>query len=338
MNLPRPVFRVVLVLGLATTGPATLTMIAQDSSQDSREVASVVEQPSVNGDSNVLLEVEDETVRIDAETSRRTRREYGMDADGGQRLVVTIEEDRVASPDGGLSLVRSFAEPDVNGMTYTTRRETEETVSEGGGVFSTQIEVSIPGVNRGGFVPTERVEQVERRDGGQVLELHRTTYTDPTGRGTWEALERRIVNRDYGDNDVQAVESIYTADYTADAGGTLVLSSEIVSREWTGSRGREYRTEEIFATAVPGQVNSQEPRLVQQVEVTRTPRSGGGWRTTREVKEVRGNRLQVVERATERSRPDGRGGTLVEQETAQLDVNGQLQIVNVSRTRDSGPD
>ena len=94
-------------------------MIAQDSSQDSREVASVVEQPSVNGDSNVLLEVEDETVRIDAETSRRTRREYGMDADGGQRLVVTIEEDRVASPDGGLSLVRSFAEPDVNGMTYT---------------------------------------------------------------------------------------------------------------------------------------------------------------------------------------------------------------------------
>ena len=191
----------------------------------------------------------------------------------------------------------------------------------------------VPGVNRGGFVPTERVEQRERRDGEQVLEVNQTTYTDPTGRGTWEALERRILSRDYSDEDVRTVESVYTAD----GAGILVLSGEIVSREWTGARGREHRTEDVFSTDVPGQVSSQEPRLVQQVEVVRTPRSNGGWRTTRVVRETRGSRLQVVERVTESSRPDGRGGTVVEQETQQLDVNGQLRTVNVSRTRDSGP-
>ena len=107
-----------------------------------------------------------------------------------------------------------------------TRRETEETVPEGGGVFRTLIEVSVPGVNRGRFVSTERVEQTERRDGEQVLEIDRTTYTSQTTRGAWAVRERRTVRRDYGDHGVRAVESIYTRD----GSGNLVLTDQIVSR------------------------------------------------------------------------------------------------------------
>ena len=158
-----------------------------------------------------------------------------------------------------------------------TRRETEETVPEGGGVFRTQIEVSVPGVNRGRFVSTERVEQTERRDGEQVLEIDRTTYTSQTTRGTWAVRERRTVRRDYGDQGVRAVESIYTRD----GSGNLVLTDQIVSREWTGTGGREYRTEEIFAKDIRGQVRSREPRLFQQVQIVRTNRSDGAWKTTR---------------------------------------------------------
>ena len=55
------------------------------------------------------------------------------------------------------------------------------------------------------------------------------------------------------------------------------------------------------------------------------------------VKETRGRRLLVVERVIEVSRSDGRGGTVVERETQRLDVNGKLQTVDISRTRESGP-
>ena len=266
MNLRHFAFVAILPLGLVI-GLATPTV-----AQDSRVSSTVVERPSINGDLTVLLDVEDETVRIDAETSRRTRQEYGTDADGRRRLVVTIEQDRVDRPDGGQSIVRSFTVPDVNGRPRATRREIEETVPEGGGVSRTQIEVSVPGVNRGRFVSTERVEQRETRGGEQVLEIDRTTYTSLNKRGTWAVRERRIVNRDYGDEGVRAVESIYTQD----GSGTLILTDQIVSREWTGAQGREYRTEEIFSRDIRGQVRSREPRLFQQVQVVRTNRSDGG--------------------------------------------------------------
>ena len=242
MNLRHFAFVAILPLGLVI-GLATPTV-----AQDSRISSAVVERPSINGDLTVLLDVEDETVRIDAETSRRTRQEYGADADGRPRLVVTIEEDRVDRPDGGQSIVRSFTVPDVNGRPRATRREIEETVQEGGGVFRTQIEVSVPGVNRGRFVSTERVEQRECRGGEQLLEIDRTTYTSLTKRGTWAVRERRIVNRDYGDEGVRAVEFIYTQD----GSGTLILTDQILSRKWTGAQGREYRTEEIFSRDIRG--------------------------------------------------------------------------------------
>ena len=327
MNLRLVAFVAIALFGLVM-GPATPAV-----AQDSKVSSTVVERPSINGESTVLLDVENDTVRIDAETSRRTRREYASDADGRRRLVVTIEENRVDRPDGGQSIVRNFTVPDVNGRPRATRRETEETVPEGGGVFRTLIEVSVPGVNRGRFVSTERVEQTERRDGEQVLEIDRTTYTSQTTRGAWAVRGRRTVRRDYGDHGVRAVESIYTRD----GSGNLVLTDQIVSREWTGTGGREHRTEEIFAKDIRGQVRSREPRLFQQVQVIRTNRSHGAWKTTRVVKETRGRRLLVVERVIEVSRSDVRGGTVVERETQRLDVNGKLQTVDISRTRESGP-
>ena len=210
MNLRLVAFVAIALFGLVM-GPATPAV-----AQDSKVSSTVVERPSINGESTVLLDVENDTVRIDTETRRRTRREYASDADGRRRLVVTIEENRVDRPDGGQSIVRNFTVPDVNGRPRATRRETEETVPEGGGVFRTLIEVSVPGVNRGRFVSTERVEQTERRDGEQVLEIDRTTYTSQTTRGAWAVRGRRTVRRDYGDHGVRAVESIYTRDGSGD--------------------------------------------------------------------------------------------------------------------------
>ncbi len=114
----------------------------------------------------------------------------------------------------------------------------------------------------------------------------------------------------------------------------MVLRDQIVRKEWTGSRGQQHTREEVFATEIPGQGRSSQPRLYQQIDTVKTTDANGGTRTTREVTERRGGRDVVVERTIERSRSDGRGGTVVERETQRRDVNGQLRTVGVSSDRE----
>ncbi len=316
----------ILLIGLA------VGQVAPDAGQDSTS-SSVVERPSINGGSSVLLEVKTDTTRGESGTSRTRRREYGTDVDGRSSLLLTVEERRVSRPDGGESVVREFTQPDVNGRTRTTRRETQETVTEGDGVYRTEIDVSAPGANGDRFVPTERVEKTERRDGDRMLESESITYTTLTNRGDWQASEHRVVKRSYGESEIQSVESVYRPD----GSGNMVLRDEIVRKEWTGSRGQQHTRDEVFATDIPGQGRSSTPRLFQQIDTVRTTRPDGSTKTIREVRERRGNRTVVVERVTERERLDSRGGTLVERETQRRDVNGQLRAVGVDRTRGTGP-
>ena len=356
MSLRCGAFTSLLMIGFLT-GPSTPTVLAQDSREVQSAVEefssahtegfrvvttrdasprgaferSVVEGSSINGGSTVLSDVEDQELRIGAETTRRTRREFVTDANGRRSLVSTLEEHRVVRPDGGERIVRYYTEPDVNGRDRATRREHEETVAKGDGVFTIRVEVSEPSINDSGLVTTERVEQRERRNGAQVIELDRTTFTNPLGGVTWVAQERRVLTRKYSEGGVRSVEAVFTADDAEN----LVQSDRIVSREWTGPGGREYRTEEVFSRDVPNGLRAAAPRLSQQVEIAQTNQSAGGWSRTRTVREPRNNRMQVVEKIVERARPDGRGGIVIAEETLQLDVNGRLQTLSVREARES---
>ena len=117
--IPRPVaITSVLVLGLwnVLAVPTVLAQEPTDRQEAPRRTTerSVVEGLSTSGDTTVLSEVVDETVRRDAETSQRTRREFVTDVNGRQRLVSTIEERHVVRPDGGHQIIRDFTEPDLN--------------------------------------------------------------------------------------------------------------------------------------------------------------------------------------------------------------------------------
>jgi len=313
------------VLALALwTGAAVLPVQAQDT-----VLRSTVEDSSAGG-TTVSSEVVDETVARDAGTTVRTRREFVTDADGSRRIVPTIVERRVAGSDGGHQIVREFTATDLNGRPQTTRREREELVAEGNGLFITRIEVTEPSINGGQFVQTERIEQQERRAGDQVVELERTTYADPTGRGAWAVLERRVLARDYADGGAEAVEVIYRPD----ASRNLVESERIVSREWTDARGREFRAEEVYGQDINA-AGALTRRPVQQVETVRTSRPDGRSETTRTVSQQAQDRMQVIERVVERSRPDGSGGTVIEQEIQQADADGRFWPVATSRARES---
>jgi hypothetical protein len=300
--------------------------------REGRAVERSVVEGLKDGDSTVLSEVVDVTVRRGAQTTERTRRRYITDANGRQQVVSMIEERRVDRPDGGHSTIRDSSEPDLNSRSRVTRREEEETIRTGGGIFRTELEVAEPSINIGGrLVATERVEQQERRDGERLLERDSTTYSDPTGSGRWQPVERHVLNREYTAGGVSSVELIYRVD----GNGNLVQSQRIDGRELTDAGGRKIQVQDIFFFPDINQADTRAPQPSEQVEIITTNTAGGGAETTRTVRERRDNRMVVVERVVERSRPGSQGGTVLEQETQRLDVNGRFQTVRTSRAQES---
>jgi len=293
----------------------------------------VVEAGSPSGDYSPLLEVEEETVQIDATRSQVTRREYTTDANGRQVLLGSIAEERVEQADGGTRVQRDISETDANGRSRLTRQETEVTTVSPDGTFQTQTDVLRPGINERGFVPTERVVETGRRDSeDRVVESDLVSYSARTGNGGWEALERRITTYSYDDIETTTTENLYRRN----ASGDLALNEQVVSREWVESGGIERSTEAVYSTNIPGERSLREPRLLRQVETTRTESPDGGWEVTREVSESRNGRFRVVERETESARTNRSGGIDLERNLQRLDANGRLRTVSTSSSSTSG--
>jgi hypothetical protein len=294
---------------------------------------SVVEGPGVSGDATVLFETVDETVRRGTGISRRTRSDYVNAANGRLQLVATLDEQRTDRPDGGHTIVRDFSEPDANGGSRVMRREEVETVRDGEGRFRTRIEIARPAINAPGFASIERVEAWERRDRDQLIERESTAYVDLVGRGRWDAIERRVLSRKYGDGAADSVEIVYRPEVHTDGSRGLLESERVETTERTEPGGRVFETREVFTRDV-NRVGAPEPTLVRRIEIAHTDRPGSGRQSTHIVSERRDNRMLAIERMVEYTRPDGNGGFMIEQETERLDVNGRFQTVSVSRTRD----
>ena len=319
-----------LMLGLWNLGeaPTAVAQAARDAQAAPRTLKrSIVEGPSATGNMTVLSEVVEETVHRDARTSQRTRSESTTDANGRMRLVSVMEEQRFGQQDGGHQITREYMELTVDGRSRTTRREREQRTARGNGLFVTETEVTEPSINGSGFVPTERIEQRERRVGDQVVERETTSSIDPTGRGSWGVLEQRVLTRNVANGSAEAVEVIHRPD----SSGKLVQSERIVSREWAMG-GQAFHTDEIYRRDINnGGSLTRQP--VQQVEIVQTTLADGGVDTARTVSGRVGDRMQVIESAIERSRPDGRGGLVVEQEVRRSD--GSFQTVATGRKRES---
>jgi hypothetical protein len=287
----------------------------------------VVEASSPNGGFESLLEVEEETVRIDATTERVTRREFATDPDGDRVLRQSVQEERISQSDGTFRVRRDISEMDLNGRPSLARRETETTTPGPDGSFRTETLVSTPGINQSDLVPTDRTLETGRRDAEErLLESDLTVYSDPTGSGRWEALERRITSYDYDGGETRTTENVYRQD----ASGDLRLNEQIVATERPEAGGVERRTEDVFSTDIPGERNLRQPQLLRQLQVTREESPGGGWQVTREVREDRQGRFRVVEREVETARPNAGGGVDIERVLERLDANGRMSRVSAT--------
>ena len=287
----------------------------------------VIEAPSINGGEELLYQVEQETVQTGPRTSRSVRRVFGSDADGGLRLLREVVEERRTDPGGGQHVVRNLTQPDTNGRSKPVRREIEETTAEGGGIFRTRIDIFLPDVNQREFSLKERIDVRERREGDKVLEADRTHYSR-SGRDQWRPIERSITSSQQHGDELQSQVQIYRPEGNRE----LFLNEQIVSRQWTDHLGQEQSRRETYSVDHPGRARSKDLRLLQRVtEVRSKPSQGGEVRTVRQTEEWRLDRMRVVERVVEVSRPDGKGGFLTEREVQKLDLNGRLATVSRRR-------
>lgn len=318
---------VAVLVASVMIGPFAVAQDARGTRFPQRTVErTVVEGSSINGNATVLSEVVDETVRHDGRTSQRALSEFLTDVNGRRRLVSTIEEHRVEGPDGGHQVTRAYMSFDANGRPSITRREREAVVDRGDGLFVTEIEVTTPSINESAFVATERIDQQERRTGDQLWAKKTTAYADPTDH-RWDIAEQRSLTRNVANR--TAEELIYRRD----SSGRLVESERIVSREWTAGR-QECRTDETYVRDI-NNAGALATRPTRLVEIVRTHLSDDESETTRTRHERAGDRLHVVERVVERSRRDGRGGLVIDQDLQRPIVHERLQTVATVRTRKS---
>lgn len=326
-----PDYRLVEELPSSPVTVPSRRSVARWEGEGRTELREVVRRPSVHGGQEVVLEVLEETVRVDPLTVRRTRRELRPDPNGGSRLARTVEERREEGPDGRLRVSRTISVPDPNGRLRTLRREVMTTVPLGGGVHRTEVETSVPDLHGRGLVAVERIEQTERREGEELVEAERTTYRRPVGAPRWRQAERHVTEREREGGEVRTVERVYRPD----GRDRLSLNDRIVTREWRDAGGAERLVQEVHSTDIPHLARSSAPGLYRKVEVVRERGPDGSRRVAREVRERGMNGFRLVERTIEESRPTP-GGTETVRTVQRPDGNGRLRTVSVSRADESG--
>ena len=73
------------------------------------------------------LDLQKETVKVDANTVRTIERAYGRDSDGRKTLVQVNEEEKRTLPGGVTKTVRTTSNPDANGSLQVVQREIQDT-------------------------------------------------------------------------------------------------------------------------------------------------------------------------------------------------------------------
>ena len=271
--------------------------------------------------------VEEETIRVSAETTRTVTRIYHDDGYGSRRLLTVTEETRTVKENGHEDAVRTISSPDANGRLQVQVEETQQVVSTGDDEFEVQTVVSQLGPRRR-LEPVRQLVQTERRRPDGTLELDRISYV-LDGNRRWEAVERRTAVTRSGGEESRTEKEVYRSDFHR----RLSLSERITSREWEDEDGTIRRTIETRSLNPQGRL-----QLAERVNTVRSTTPDGLVETVQDL-EVRNQgtgKMQLFQRIVSSSSPEGEveGSTEIRVETT--DGNGRLTVSGIYREDRSG--
>ncbi len=295
------------------------------------------ENMGMDGHYEPYLDVQKESVKVDANTTRTVERTFGRDSDGRKILVQVTEEESRTLPGGEVKVVRTTSDPDANGTLQTVQREVLDTRQISPNVQETKSTLLTASPN-GGLTPSVQTTDRETKTSDHNVEFHKSTSL-PDSNGNWQLSEvREGTVKDNGKDRTKTKEERVLRPGTD---GNLSVVERTISKESENATGDKRETVATYSTNLPGTPIDDSLHLNQ--EVTTVHRKSDGVQTTQTLVEQRNpaepsGSLRVTQEAIDIIRP-GTAGTTRETQTLQsLDSNGELGVVSVdTRKQDNSP-
>jgi len=297
---------------------------------DGRQLATRNTQMTTSGGGpGSKYQEQDETVQVDPETTRTTKKLLAPDADGNMKPIQVITEETRKLSGGQESVVRTVSRPDQNGQLQVEQKELTETAPKGSNEQEMHTTVLMPG-SAGQLEPVIKTDQVQQKNGKEV-ETH-TTQMLPDGNGGWTAsLVQQSVTKP-GENGGSTEEQKV---FQVGPEGQLRLTQRKLTREWTGENGEQKSVVETYSGNYPGTNEYQQGQLglVERVSTTRTVGKDG----TQEIQQKTETAnllapwegLRVTGQVNETSQPAGDGRVETKREVLGPDSDGRMTQISV---------
>jgi hypothetical protein len=214
------------------------------------------------------VEIEQEEVKVDAQTTRITRRVFMTSVNGDRQLTETVVEEIRKMSDDRVHAVRTTSRKNADGSFAPVQQDVQDMAPSGAGSYQIKRTLLLPG-SGGALVEKEQIQQTERKTGEKGVEIDRTRYV-PDINGNWSTAERRISQNTVGEERSQTAEQVYQPDVN----NNLTLTRQIQATEWKNPDGRHWQSE-TFLRDLEGKL-----RLDSRVTMLQTPQRDGRQETT----------------------------------------------------------
>jgi hypothetical protein len=282
------------------------------------------------------LDVQKETVKVDATTVRTVERAFGRDSEGRKTLVQVTEEERRSLPGGEVKVVRTTSNPDANGVLKAVQREIQDTRQTSPNVQETKTTMLTPSTE-GGLAPSMQTEERQTKSNDHNIDFRKSTRLLDLN-GKWQVSEvREGTITDDGKDRTKEERVLRPA-----TDGNLSVVERTVSKESENSAGEKRDTVETYSTDVPGSAVERSLHLNQRVTTVHRKSEDGGQSTEKQVEQRNpaepSDSLRVTEKTIDIVRPGFDGTTRGTETIRSLDSNGNFGVVSVdTRKQDTAP-
>jgi hypothetical protein len=289
-----------------------------------------VEVLGPNGRYEPNVEIEKETIQVDATTTRTVERSYNWDVNGRKNLVQVTEEEARASVGGDAHVVRTISNSDGYGNVYVTQREVADTTKKSPNTQETKTTVYLTDGNSR-LTPYWQTQELQTRSDEHTVEVKKTRLRQFSSGGNWEVDEvRESTIKENGKNRTSE-ERVSRSDLN----GRLSEVLRTVGKETETAAGEKSNSVETYSTQVPGTAPDGHLHLTTRVTTVQENEPSG--KTTEErveqtnAGELNGGR-QVV-RKTRYIVQYAASGTQQTKTVQVRDVNGNWNVAAFETSR-----
>lgn len=270
------------------------------------------------------MDIERETVRVDAETVRILEKTFAPGPNGETILIQERREETLNLPEGALRVTGVVSNPDANGRLQIVQQEFTDSKQLSTGDRETNSIVLMPNSNEA-LAPVMQAQEAERRRIDGTIEVKRSIWLSD-GTGHWQLTEVRSgLLQELGPRSNQQ-ESVLRPD----SAGTLELVEQTIRMHTKTGPHEENDVLETYSTTIPGVAGEHNLQIVQRESSSRR-NSASEVSITGQAESVApgsiNTDLHVTDESLEVARPAGSG--IVKDNTVvySVDANGHVRQV-----------